>query len=341
MLSDHEWDRLVRYATGECDPAEARETLRWINADHERARAAEDLASLHRVGGSIPRRWNVDAAWRNVAPPPVGVPAPRRVPTFPTVKRSVPLAARLAAGIAAVLSAGAFWHFMLTARPSLSDAPAVAMQEIAAQRGQLTKLRLGDGSHIVLAAASRIRYARDFGAPGRARDVYLEGRALFDVVHDDQRPFRVHTTHAVAEDIGTRFVVAAYAEDSVDRVAVVEGVVALRDARDTVMLDRGDVGTATPEAGLHVLRNVDLAVDTAWTGSRLVFRRTPLRDVIPELARWYDVEIRLADPALGDRLLTTEDLGLDAPRDAVLANIARALQLRSEQVGSVVVWSRW
>ena len=58
VISDKDWDRLVRYVTGEYDPTEARETLRWINADPELSRAAEELSALHRVGGTVPGRWN-------------------------------------------------------------------------------------------------------------------------------------------------------------------------------------------------------------------------------------------------------------------------------------------
>jgi transmembrane sensor len=163
--------------------------------------------------------------------------------------------------------------------------------------------------------------------------VYLEGQALFDVVHDDTRPFRVHMRRDVAEDIGTRFVVKSYAEDREDRVAVVEGVVALWHSRDPVILDAGDVATIVPGAEVRAARDVDLSADTAWTGGRLVFRDTPLRHVLVELARWYDIDVKLANPVLGERLLTAEMA--DVPVDAVLTDLARALKLRVERVGRV------
>lgn len=335
MIANHDWDRLVRYITGECDPAEARETLRWIHADPERVRAADELSGLHRVGGSVPGRWNVDAAWQKVAvPPPGSGRVARLVPVFSHVRRSSPWIGRIAAAIVAVGSAAVFWYFVLAAHDSTLSTGSVAMQEIVTRRGQLLKLNLSDGSRITLAAASRIRYARNFGVPGQPRDIYLQGRALFDVTHDQRRPFRVHTDHTVTEDIGTRFVVAAYAGDSADRVAVVEGVVALRDGHEASILKRGDIGTATRTMGLRILRGADLGADTSWAGGRLVFRDTPLRDVILELARWYDVDIRLANPVLGDRLLTA--VFADMPRDAALADLARTLRLRSERTGPVV-----
>lgn len=41
------------------------------------------------------------------------------------------------------------------------------------------------------------------------------------------------------------------------------------------------------------------AADLAFTDNRIAFSHTRLRDAIPELKRWYDVDIRLADDGLG------------------------------------------
>jgi len=48
----------------------------------------------------------------------------------------------------------------------------------------------------------------------------------------------------------------------------------------------------------------DLDRYIAWTEGRLVFTDALLRDVLPELSRWYDVKFELADPALGGRRFT-------------------------------------
>ena len=41
-----------------------------------------------------------------------------------------------------------------------------------------------------------------------------------------------------------------------------------------------------------------------WTTGALAFRGTPLRDVVPELEGWFDLQIRIADSGLGDRRIT-------------------------------------
>jgi len=78
--------------------------------------------------------------------------------------------------------------------------------------------------------------------------VYLQAEAYFVVTHDAARPFRVHARDAVAHDLGTRFVVRAYAELPRIEVIVAEGAVSLRHERpeaDSAILAVGhdrDVG---------------------------------------------------------------------------------------------------
>jgi transmembrane sensor len=83
-----------------------------------------------------------------------------------------------------------------------------------------------------------------------------------------------------------------------------------------------------------VSHGVDVDRYTAWTEGRLVFDGVPLRDAIAELGRWYDVDVRLADGALGARRLTAEVQGERLTE--VLDAVAAALDLRYERAGRTV-----
>src|SRR4029078_10409651 len=61
-------------------------------------------------------------------------------------------------------------------------------------------------------------------------EVWSEAEAVFDVVHDERRPFFVFSGNAVTEDLGTRFGIRAYPGDRAVRVLVVQGRLALRPA---------------------------------------------------------------------------------------------------------------
>jgi ferric-dicitrate binding protein FerR (iron transport regulator) len=51
--------------------------------------------------------------------------------------------------------------------------------------------------------------------------------------------------------------------------------------------------------GLPQVEPADTAAYFAWIAGTLVFDSTPLRDALPQLSRWYDLDFRLADSSLG------------------------------------------
>src|SRR5690349_5983425 len=90
-----------------------------------------------------------------------------------------------------------------------------AAREFATGRGQRATIRLVDGSRVELGYASTLRVRQ---IDGGRRELFLEGEAVFDVVHDESRPFIVHAANATTEDLGTVFSVRAYPGDSAVRV---------------------------------------------------------------------------------------------------------------------------
>jgi ferric-dicitrate binding protein FerR (iron transport regulator) len=143
---------------------------------------------------------------------------------------------------------------------------------------------LSDGTHVILGVASTLRFP---GVFTHARDVYLDGEAFFDVVHDEAHPFAVHTARAVARDIGTKFSVRAYATRPRVEVAVAEGAVVLKPAAtqpgqhartDSAFVTRAQLGIIDSAGSVRVAHDVDLQQYLAWTEGRLMFRDVPLRD---------------------------------------------------------------
>jgi transmembrane sensor len=168
--------------------------------------------------------------------------------------------------------------------------------------------------------------------------VYLEGQAYFDVKHDSARPFEVRTAAGVARDIGTQFVVRAYPETRGMRVAVAEGVAALGapSAAPLLTLVEGDLGNLDSAGVATLSRGANLRPYLAWAEGTLVFDGARLGDALTELGRWYDLEIRLADPSLAERRLTATFTNEPAPQ--VLERIARVLRLEVRQSGRVVTF---
>jgi transmembrane sensor len=83
--------------------------------------------------------------------------------------------------------------------------------------------------------------------------------------------------------------------------------------------------------------SVDADQYLAWTTGRLVFRDAPLRQVVSELARWYDLDVRLTDPSIGGLRLTTSFQ--NEPLSEVLDAVGAALQVHIERTGRAVTIS--
>jgi len=203
------------------------------------------------------------------------------------------------------------------------------MREVATKRGQRAEVYLSDGTRVLIAPASTIRFAATFG---ENRDVYLDGQAFFQVAHNDKKPFRVHTTAAVVEDVGTTFSVRQFAGDTSVRIIIGEGIVKVRD----VVAGAGDLLDVQRDRPIRRERVPDLDKSLAWTRGQLVFEAVPFSEAIPELSRWFDLDLLLARPDLGARRLTASIS--DEPTAEVMRMLALALDARYSMHGRSVTF---
>jgi len=313
---------LARYLAHECTPAEAASVRQWIAADPDRARAVERLRATFDAAAPPHERPDVESMWAQVrAHHPMSLPPARRRP-FPV---SILVAAAVL--VVAVLVDRAI---------SRRSATHGAVREIATSIGQRATIDLADGSRVILGPRSRISTPEHFGEG--PRDVILEGEAYFEVRHDSTHPFRVHAAGGVAEDIGTRFVVRAYAGEPALRVVVAEGRVSVtRSGGAPVALGAGQLASFD-DAGAASVRPVDTAAYVAFSDGRLVFDGTPLDEVVSELGRWYDLDVHLAAPEFAGHHISASFTGL--AEDDVLGAVAAAAGLRYTRQGRTVTFSR-
>jgi transmembrane sensor len=334
-----DWARLERYVRREGTFEEMASDERWVHADPELAALAGAMRSIGRPPGERTHDWDEAAIWGRIR---------RRMPWYAQAARlahassAAPRQAAFAAAAALLLIAGA------VAVRSSDDPPGAAHgvaatappREIATRRGQRAVLELNDGTRVTLGPESRLRIPASFGSPGTAREVELAGEGYFVVHHDTTRPFRVRTRAGTAEDVGTAFVITAHPETRGMQVLVTEGEVALRRAGSPptapplVELTRGSLARLDP-AGIATVTTVeDPSSLIAWTRGEIRFDGTPLQDALPALSRWYGLDLRLAQPALGSRRITASFI--DRSPDQVLATLSLLLRLRLDRRGESI-----
>jgi len=369
------WTLVARYLAGEATAKEVAAVEWWAAADPDRQAELDLLRHLWGTAAALPSAARVDAMWRDLsaqmrasaeqeggsATPGRSTPAARprvsrRVPRFvvhPGSRRSWRRSAgALAAGLVLVAGA-ALARRELATRPA---APALAAQpprEIVTARGQRATITLVDGTQVTLGPESRLRIypfpagpatplagrASVAGSPPSRREVELAGEAVFEVVHDPRRPFLVRSGNAITEDLGTTFGVRAYPGDTLVRIVVAEGQVALRPAGSPAgtgtLLGAGDVGRLDRHGRAAVARGVDPDRYLAWTRGRVVFQNAPLGEVADELGRWFNVTVVVARASDARRRITV-DMPV-RPLTEVLDAITVPLRLRHRQAGDTVV----
>jgi ferric-dicitrate binding protein FerR (iron transport regulator) len=132
---------------------------------------------------------------------------------------------------------------------------------------------------------------------GGARTITLDGEARFVVTPSDDRPFLVQTGRIATRVLGTAFTVRRYASDSVTQVAVSAGKVTSGGRGQSVTITAGRVARVTDSTAV-LTTTEDAGTYTDWDRNRLVFKRTPVPELLAAVSRWYGYEFKLSSPAI-------------------------------------------
>lgn len=312
--NDFDWVLATRYLTGDLSPAEAEAAERWLQADPRHRAGLEELRAVWEAVRGDVSGWNTEKAIAELRSRAERSPrAPLRpvqsrtreiVLPFSAPRRSGWLAA--AATIAAMIAGIALLRVSSRDEGALPVAAAPNQTEIRTERGEQKEVRLPDGTHVLLAAATSLRYDSDFGVQHRIVD--LDGEAYFEAVHEGAGPLQVRTPEGLAQDIGTAFVVRAYAASPM-QVVVTEGAVMLRANRasavaDSLVLQSRQLGRVLSNGELEFVRRVNPDNYISWTRGQLAFADAPLSDVARELRRWYNADVRVANKRAAQRRFT-------------------------------------
>lgn len=329
MINDADFHRIARWASGDLSPTEADETKLWIDDDPERIRLADDLARIAEAGSQwdssvAVARWRADIRSTQrpyVLPSRCSARTARTIrrvltPQRPSVRPSL-LAAAVVSLAVGLQSLGNTRSSAATDAVEVAPPPAVYSTFV----GERMTVALSDGTQVLLAPNTRLRVPafRD-----HRRQVYLEGEAVFHVVHDAARPFTVFTAASAVRDLGTVFGVRAYHDESWFRVAVEEGIVALGGVGH---LQAGSVARVAANGTVTMSRHADVRRLTGWTRGEFSYDKTPLREVLADLNRWRDARVQVADSALGEIRFTGLLTGMSTPKTIAYVAAATGLEV--------------
>lgn len=190
--------------------------------------------------------------------------------------------------------------------------------EVVTGAGQRQVIALEDGSRIELNGATRIVLDEDNPRFARVE----QGEALFTVVHDEARPFRVDAGAARLTDLGTVFNVVHDAGRT--DVAVAEGAVRWQRASAQVDLTAGMALSQRGDDAPVVTREA-VAEIGGWRQGRLSYSSARYDAVAADLARNLGTAVAIDDAAAGRRfsgvIVVDRDAGVTMERVGALLEV--------------------
>lgn len=159
--------------------------------------------------------------------------------------------------------------------------------------GDTQNVALADGSLVTLNAVSKI----DVTLTDDLRHVAMaQGEAFFSVAREPQRAFLIETGHGSITVTGTKFNVRTRTDRTI--VSVLSGAVDVKPGEDAgYTLLAGDRLVFGPAVEHAMQSRFDASEVLAWRQGKLVFRGTPLHEVVAELNRHFTVPLVLSDDA--------------------------------------------
>lgn len=187
-------------------------------------------------------------------------------------------------------------------------------------RGGEYRLQLADGTQVWLNSESSLKYPESFAKD--SREIILTGEAYFEVAKDSKRPFKVHTSDCEVTVLGTHFNVSAYTGQPV-YTTLAEGSVQVKTDSEAIIL-KPDEQAVLSDEGLEV-HQVDASLYISWVHGKYVFRNTTLENVVQQICRWYDTDIRFSDETLKSKRIAGA-----ISRDETLTTVLQLLEQVAE-----------
>lgn len=159
---------------------------------------------------------------------------------------------------------------------------------IASSAHTIKEITLPDDSRITLAENSALRYdRRAYGK--KSRNVTLDGKAYFSVTHQERCPFKVQTSLANIQVLGTRFQVTAKADQT--SATVESGKVRFyNEKRQEAILTKGMYASINRKGQMQVDQQSSPNA-FAWKTHVFTYNEISLKKVVEELEEVYKVHI--------------------------------------------------
>ena len=173
--------------------------------------------------------------------------------------------------------------------------PGASFNTLVTPKGRQFQLLLPDGSRVWLNAASSLRYPTAFN--GKERKVEITGEAYFEIRTNADMPFTVNAGKTEVRVLGTSFNINAYEDEPVINTTLLEGRVQVKTYNRSQLLRPGQQALVAEQGKtIQLVKDADIESVIAWKNGLFSFRDARIEQVMRQLARWYNVEVRYEGP---------------------------------------------
>lgn len=157
------------------------------------------------------------------------------------------------------------------------------------------QILLPDSSIVWLNKGGKISYKKGMNQLD-LREINLEGEGFFEVKHDVNKPFIVHSGVTITQVLGTSFNISALNDGTV-KVAVISGKVAFKkeNTSGVLFLLPGDEGYYN-NSGIISKTKFKNTNFLYWKNQNLRFENEPLTNVLAQIEKVYGVKFQVKNP---------------------------------------------
>ncbi|HAZ02063.1 MAG TPA: hypothetical protein DCY97_07790 [Marinilabiliales bacterium] len=182
----------------------------------------------------------------------------------------------------------------------------VAVINIHSGIGEVKTVDLPDGSKAWLNAQSSLSYPESF--TGSLRELEMDGEVYFEVKHDVEHPFIVHSERMSIKVLGTSFMISSYTNEPVVGAHLAEGSIelSLTKLNKTMKLVPGDEVTLNKATSIICKRNNPNSPFDSWRLGKISFYNESLYQIARKLERKFGTKIHISDENVGNMKCTAD-----------------------------------
>lgn len=205
----------------------------------------------------------------------------------------------------------------------------ISYNTLQTPNGRQYAVVLPDGTKVWLNAASSLKYPTQF--TGKLRSVELTGEGYFQVAHNKAMPFIVRTATQAVKVLGTEFNINSYADEGRTVTTLETGSIQVQ-AGTAYKLIRPGQQSILPANGSLQIRQADMESALAWKQNKMVFEDAGIEEIMRQVSRWYDLDIKYEGKIPDDTFTGT--INRQSPLSTVLKMFdLTAIRFSVEQTG--------